>query len=120
MVYQFISENINPVPDSFDMKLMASGTPGLPGEFIWRKEKVIVKRMIRTWRTTGCCRHGSGEQYARRQWFEVLTDHGTMKIYFDRGSPGRTKEMGWRIFSIDQLAPINQPAKKTRIPPTTT
>jgi hypothetical protein len=100
MSEQFIGENIKPLADSFDTRLMTQGIPGLPHEFIWRKEKVLVNSVLKSWRTTGCCRHGSGEQYARRQWFEVQTNHGLMKIYFDRGSPGRTKEMGWRIFSL--------------------
>ncbi len=101
MKEKFIGEDIKPVEDTFNTALMAIGTPGCPSEFIWRKEKIIVTKVLRTWRATGDCRHGSGEQYARKQWFEIQTTaFGIMKIYFDRGSPGRTKEIGWRLFSI--------------------
>ena len=102
MPEKFISEAIKPVMDTFDTKSMALGMPGLPKEFIWRGEKVTVtENLLRTWRTTGACRHGSGEQYARRQWFEVKTArHGIMKIYFNRSTLGRTKEMGWWLYTI--------------------
>ena len=102
MLQQFISEAIEPVINTVDTKSMSIGTPGLPKEFIWRKEKITLTHTLRTWRTTGACRHGSGEQYARRQWFEVKTaQHGTMKIYFNRGIPGRTKEIGWWLYTIN-------------------
>jgi hypothetical protein len=102
MPEQFISEAIKPVIDTCDTKGMSIGMPGLPKEFIWRKEKVIITETLRTWRSTGACRHGSGEQYARKQWFEVKTaKHGTMKIYFNRSSPGRIKEMGWWVYTIN-------------------
>lgn len=101
MPEQFISEAIKPVTNTCDTKSMSIGTPGLPKEFIWRKEKVTVTATLRTWRTTGACRHGSGEQYARKHWFEIKTaKHGTMKIYFDRSTLGRTKEIGWWLYTI--------------------
>ncbi len=96
----FIGEAIKPVIDTCDTGRMAIGGPGLPKEFIWRGERVSITDILRAWKTTGPCRHGSGEQYVRRHWFEVKTSrHGTMKIYFDRGALGRTKEMGWRIYT---------------------
>jgi hypothetical protein len=101
MPEQFISEPIKPVTGSCDTKSMAIGAPGLPKEFIWRGEKITVTETQRTWRTAGACRHGSGEQYARKHWFEVKTaKHGTCKIYFNRSSPGRTKELGWWLYTI--------------------
>jgi hypothetical protein len=79
MSEKFISETIKPVLDTCDTKRMSIGMPGLPKEFVWR-----------------------GEQYARKQWFEVKTaKHGIMKIYFNRSSPGRTKEMGWWLYTIN-------------------
>ncbi len=98
---KFISQAIKPVIDTCDTKSMSIGAPGLPKKFIWRGEKVTITDTLRTWRTTGACRHGSVEQYARRQWFEVKTaKHGTMKIYFNRSTLGRTKEMGWWVYTI--------------------
>ena len=101
MPEKFISEFIKPVINTCDTKSMSLGMPGLPREFIWRGKKVTITDTLRTWRTTGACRHGSGEQYARRQWFEVKTaEYGIMKIYFNRSAPGRTKEMGWWLYTI--------------------
>ncbi|MFA5362588.1 MAG: DUF6504 family protein [Candidatus Omnitrophota bacterium] len=102
MPEQFISEPIQPVPGSFDTRFMTGGVPGLPREFFWRGEKLTVSEVLRTWRTTGPCRHGSKEQYARRHWFEIKTaSSGIMKIYFDKGTHGKRKEMGWFLFTID-------------------
>lgn len=103
MSEQFISEAIKPVLDMVDTQSLSAGTPGLPKEFIWRKERVLITAVLRTWRTTGPCRHGSDEQYARKHWFEVMTaQQGTMKIYFDRTTLGRTKERGWWLYTINK------------------
>jgi len=104
MPEKFVSEAIKPVVNSCDTKGMSIGMPGLPGEFVWRGEKIVITDTLRTWRAIGTCRHGSGEQYARRQWFEVKTArHGIMKIYFNRSTLGRTKEMGWWLYTINAL-----------------
>ena len=55
---QFISEAIKPVIDSCDTKSMSIGMPGLPKEFVWRKDKITITETVRTWRSTGACRHG--------------------------------------------------------------
>jgi len=103
MPEQFISEPIQPIANSFDTRFMSSGTPGLPREFLWRGTKFRVTDIRRVWRTTGPCRHGSGEQYVRRYWFEVETSGDqVMKIYFDKGTPGRRKEMGWHLFAVGE------------------
>ena len=101
MAERFISEPIQPLPDSFDTAFMTGGAPGLPREFLWRGEKFAVTAALRTWRTTRPCRHGSGEQYARRHWFEIKTASGQiMKIYFDKGAHGKRKEMGWCLYTV--------------------
>ncbi len=103
MPEQFISEPIKPVPGSFDTAFMSSGVPGLPREFFWRGKKHTVTKILSTWRATGPCSHGSQEQYARRHWFEVKTGHGViMQIYFDKGSRGKRKEMGWFLFAVKE------------------
>jgi hypothetical protein len=100
MPEEFISEAIEPVKETFDTHLMATGSPGLPQSFVWRKKTITVSKLLRTWTTTGSCVHGSGEKYVRRHWFEIKTAEGLMKIYFDKASPGRRKEMGWRLYTI--------------------
>ena len=102
MPAQFISEPIKPVIETCDTRRMSIGAPGLPKEFIWRGQKITIIDTLRIWRTTGACRHGSGEVYARRHWFKIKTaNHGTMKIYFNRSSLGRIKEIGWWIYTIE-------------------
>ncbi len=81
---QFISEAIQPVTETCDFSNAAPGAPCLPREFIWRKKKVEVLEVIRTWRETGPCHHGSPEMYVRKHWYEVATTEGIMKIYFER------------------------------------
>jgi len=100
MPEQFISEPIQPSAGSFDTRYMTAGTPGLPRTFHWRGKKYAVAQVQRVWRSTRPCLHGSGEQYTRRHWFEVNTTDGkTMKIYFDKGLPGKRSPMGWHLFS---------------------
>ena len=92
MAIKFVSEPIKPILDTCDTKSMSVGSPGLPKGFIWRDQKVTITEILYAWRSTGPCRHGSGEQYARKHWFEVKTSkHGTMKIYYNRSTIGRSK-----------------------------
>lgn len=103
MTEEFISEPIKPDPTTFDTKYMSVGAPGLPRQFTWRKQTVKVREIVKTWRTTGPCYHGSNEQYTRRHWFEVTTEkHGTMKIYFDKGKHSKRKEMGWFLYTKEK------------------
>jgi len=103
---QFVSERIAPVTDSHDTSAMALGEPGLPQVFTWRGETVRVASVLRTWRDTGPCRHGSGERYVRKHWYEVETTDGRrMKIYFDRTPRGRARSPRWWLFSIDSPPP---------------
>jgi len=94
---EFVSEAITPVGSSFDTAAMSTGEPGLPARFLWRDAEYEVARVIEKWRTTGDCRHGSGEQYVRRHWFRIKTTDGTrMTIYFDRQArPGQARKRWW-------------------------
>ncbi|HEY3347356.1 MAG TPA: DUF6504 family protein [Nitrospirota bacterium] len=99
---RFIDEAITPVDASFDISHMAVGEPGLPHEFTWRGQTFEVASVIRTWRETGKCHHGSPEMYVRKHWYEVATTTGeTMKIYFERQPQrGKPKAPRWWLFSI--------------------
>jgi hypothetical protein len=98
---RFISEVIRPVAGEWDTSRMALGEPGLPREFIWRGRTLKIAAVLRTWRETGKCRHGSPELYVRKHWFEVAAGgNGTMKIYFDRQPRGGRKKDRWWLFSI--------------------
>ena len=106
---EFFGEAITPVMmEGVDPGRMAAGEPALPGAFRWRGGSFTIAGVTRRWKEHGPCRHGSGEAYLRKHWFEVVIGDGrTMKIYFERqpGS-GRRAAAGsrgggrWRLFSI--------------------
>lgn len=99
----FVSEVLRPVPGTADAGAMASGGPGLPQAFTWRKQVLRVAAVRRTWRETGPCHHGSGEQYARKHWFEVETDAGEVAtLYFERQPRGGGKTRRWWLYSLDR------------------
>ena len=101
MPERFVDEAIMPVAATYDTSRMAVGEPGLPREFLWRGQTIEVVAVLRTWRGTGKCRHGSPEMYVRKHWFEVVTAaDGTMKIYFDRQARRGQKGPRWWLFSV--------------------
>jgi len=101
MAERFISEAILPVVSTCDTSRMAVGEPGLPRGFLWREQTIEVAAVLRTWRETGKCHHGSPERYVRKHWFEVVTTtKDTMKIYFERQPRRGRKEPRWWLFSI--------------------
>jgi hypothetical protein len=104
MSEEFVGEAIQPVANTLDASRMAAGEPGLPRQFLWRSQPVNIAHVLNTWRETGPCRHGSGEQYVRKHWFEVATDSGLkLKIYFERQarSANKKKERWW-LFSVER------------------
>lgn len=102
---EFVSEPISPVGTSFDTSSMAAGEPGLPARFRWRDTEYEVARVLDRWKTTGDCRHGSGEQYVRKHWFRVEVSDGTqMEIYFDRQSrSGKGKQRWWLAAVVEKV-----------------
>jgi len=98
---QFISEAITPVDASFSTSSMCAGEPGLPVRFRWRNTLYEVARVLEKWKSTGDCRHGSGEQYVRKHWFRVeVTDGTQMEIYFDRQPRSRKNKQRWWLAAI--------------------
>ena len=105
MSERFVSESIQPVIATYDTARMAAGEPGLPREFAWRGRTIEVADVLRTWRETGKCHHGSPERYVRKHWYEVATASGeTMKIYFERQPRGGRRGERWWLFSIRESA----------------
>jgi phosphoribosylglycinamide formyltransferase-1 len=100
---EFVSEAIKPVVETADSNAMAAGGPGLPREFIWRGEAVRIAAVLRTWRETGSCRHGSSESYVRKHWFEVRTASGRKaQIYFERQPRSHGKAKRWWLYTIEK------------------
>ncbi len=101
MPERFVSEAIKPVVATSDTSRMAAGEPGLPRQFVWRGQTITIVLILRSWRETGRCSHGSPELYLRKHWYEVVTaSNSTMKIYFDRQPRGGRKGGRWWLFSI--------------------
>jgi phosphoribosylglycinamide formyltransferase-1 len=101
LLERFVSEPIEPLGGSFDTARMAVGGPGLPRAFAWRGETLEIATVVRTWRETGPCRHGSPEVYVRKHWFEVTTCAGAvLRLYFDRQPRGGRGAARWWLFSI--------------------
>ena len=102
MSERFISEPIKPLTETADTSRMAIGEPGLPKKFIWRERTIYVTAVLRSWRETGKCRHGSTEMYVRKHWYEVATESdGVMKIYFERQARrGKGRAARWWLFSV--------------------
>jgi phosphoribosylglycinamide formyltransferase-1 len=101
MPERFVSEAIKPVVATSDTLRMAAGEPGLPREFVWRDQTITIVAVLRSWRETGRCSHGSPELYVRKHWYEVVTaSNGTMKIYFVRQPRGGRQVGRWWLFSI--------------------
>lgn len=102
MAEQFIGEAIQPVGETMDAARMSRGEPGLPRQFQWRSRTIQIARVLKTWRETGPCHHGSGEAYARRHWFELLTDSGdVLNIYFERQPRSRGGKRRWWLFTLE-------------------
>jgi len=98
---EFVSEPVIPVAGSFDTSSMTTGEPGLPARFAWRGAEYEIARVLEKWKTTGPCRHGSGEQYVRRHWFRVeTTDQCVMELYFDRQPRSRQKMQRWWLATV--------------------
>ena len=109
MSEQFISEMMVPVTATMDTSRMAMGEPGLPREFIWRGKTVVVEMVLKAWRTTRPCRHGSGERYVGRHWYDVRVVGGTlMRIYFDRQPENGRAGMGWWVFSVREEEKVRE------------
>jgi phosphoribosylglycinamide formyltransferase-1 len=97
----FVSEPIKPVTATADTRAMVTGAPGLPSEFTWRDKPLRIAAVVRTWKETGPCKHGSSEAYVRRHWFEVQTDDNQVaRIYFDRQPRDHNRTKRWWLYSI--------------------
>ena len=103
MAQQFVGAAIQPVAGTVNASRMSAGEPGLPRQFRRGQQTVRIVQVLKSGRETGPCRHGSGERYVRKHWYEVLAESGeTMKIYFERQPRSRRSKARWWLFSIDK------------------
>lgn len=100
MPERFISEALEPITAGADTARMATGEPGLPEAFRWRGRLVEVRQVLRSWHESGRCSHGSPELYLRRHWFELETNCGRLKVYFERQPHRGKKGPRWWLYSM--------------------
>ena len=102
---EFICEPLKPQPGTGDTAAMSGGEPGLPAIFTWRDVKYSVAGVIRKWKSSGPCRHGSGEMYLRRHWYRILTDPPMiMTVYCDRQPKDRQRPKArWWVYTIEPV-----------------
>jgi len=97
---EFLCDPLAPVAGTFDAAAMARGEPGLPRQFQWRGTTIEITSVLCAWKETGGCSSGGGERYIRKHWYEVVSSHGTMKIYFERQARGKASKRRWWLHSI--------------------
>ncbi len=99
---EFVSERLMPVAGTAETAGMSRGEPGLPGRFTWRGDEYAVVGVLRKWKTSGPCDHGSGERYLRRHWYEIRTYPPlVMTVYCQRQAPSvKRRKARWWVYSI--------------------
>ncbi len=103
MPEEFISAVIRPVEGTIEPSASA-GMPGLPREFEWGAQRLRIAHVLRTWKETGPCDHGSSDRYVRKHWFEVVTETGDrMRIYLERQAR-RGAARHWVLYTIEKGA----------------
>jgi hypothetical protein len=93
---RFVSEPLTASHESVDTGALSRGEPLLPKEFGWHDERLEVRDVVRTWRSTHTDR---GDTYLARHWFEVaLADGRVAVVYFDRKS--RRDQPRWWLYTL--------------------
>lgn len=107
----FIGQPLKPERDGGSLGPPAPGAPMLPRRFRLRQGVIEVSGVLRSWRETGPCRHGSAETYVRKHWFEVLLlDGTTARIYFERQARrGGSPHTRWWLFSWEEVSSRERP-----------
>ena len=101
---QFVGEAIEPLEGVFTTTGAAPGEPLLPARFRWRDEEYRLAEVLRKWKSSSPCRHGSREVYLRKHWYRIRTTDGTaMTIYFERQARQASKKTKrWWVYTIAQ------------------
>jgi phosphoribosylglycinamide formyltransferase-1 len=103
----FISASIRPIGKTFDAGAMSRGEPGLPASFKWNERVLAIRKPLKVWKDTAACRHGSGERYVNRHWFECELETGEIaRLYFERRARrGSASAARWHLFSLEDPRP---------------
>jgi hypothetical protein len=99
MPRHFVSQPLQAIGASFDPVTMSHGEPALPIAFQWNDERLTVRSLLRTWRSTKTDR---GDVYLARHWFEVETeDARRVIVYFERQA--RRAAPRWWLYTIEDI-----------------
>lgn len=91
----FIGKPITP-EGALDAAALAQGEPSLPAAFTYDGERLEVRELRRTWRSTKADR---GDTYVKKHWFEFETADGRIAVvYFDRGA--RKGAPRWWVYTL--------------------
>jgi phosphoribosylglycinamide formyltransferase-1 len=118
---QFVSEPIQPVAGTGRASSAAIGEPGLPGRFVWRDRTYRVVGVLKKWKRSGPCRHGSGEMYLRRHYYRIRTDPAmVMTLYCERQARNRSKPKArWFVYTVAEVdasgGPLGSPEQSDRL-----
>ncbi|MHC4561159.1 MAG: DUF6504 family protein [Planctomycetota bacterium] len=99
---EFVGEALEPLEGSFTTAGVAPGEPLLPARFRWRGEEYRLAEVVRKWKSSSPCRHGSREVYLRKHWYHIRTTDGSeWTIYFERQArSGGKKTRRWWIYTV--------------------
>ena len=96
MRQHFIGESVQPSPEHIESGALSRGEPPLPRAFHWRREQLVVREVLRTWRST---KNDRGDTYLERHWYEIALEDGRVAvIYFDRAA--RRGRPQWWLYSV--------------------
>jgi hypothetical protein len=91
----FIGKPIAP-EGALDVAALAQGEPSLPAAFLFGDERLEVRELRKTWRST---KDDRGDTYVKKHWFEFETGDGRMAVvYFDRGA--RKGAPRWWLYTL--------------------
>src|ERR1700681_3724409 len=93
---QFFSEALTASAECVGTGALSRGEPPLPKEFGWRGERLVVRDVVRTWRSTITDR---GATYLARHWFGLALEAGRVAVfYFDPKS--RRDQPRWWLYTL--------------------
>jgi len=85
------------VPEgALDVAALSHAEPSLPHAFAFGDERLEVRELRRTWRST---KEDRGDVYLKKHWFEFETVDGRIAVvYFDRGA--RKNAPRWWLYTL--------------------
>jgi hypothetical protein len=81
---------------ALDIAVLSRGAPSLPRAFLFRDDRIEVRNILRTWRST---KNDRGDDYLKKHWFEFETqDNRIAVVYFDRAA--RKSAPRWWLYTL--------------------